>query len=242
MGIPERKEREFLRREQEILDAALALFRRVDWQAVTIEEIALSAEIGKGTVYKHFPSKEDIYARLALDFNRGLLERLRDIDPSLAVLDRLRAVIRVFWDFHLQSQDYHRLVQYCGRQDFRQNISEDTRGTIRQLDDEFNVLVTSLVQEGVEAGLFPRKPVEVLLFAAHSALTGAIHVVWSGCLRGSTPEDYLQEITEFIVAGLTNRSGRAGDQEGPAGERVPRAHGHATKAPGSVPGENLNGG
>lgn len=209
MGIPERKEREFLRREQEILDAALRLFRRVDWQAVTIEEIAQSAEIGKGTVYKHFPSKEDIYARLALDFNRRLLERLRGINPGMTVLDRLRGVIRAFWEFHLESQDYHRLVQYCGREDFRQNISQETRETIREIDGEFNVLVTSLVEEGIEAGLFsPSKPIAVLLFGAQAALFGAVHMVWSGCLRTGNPrepEEYLEEITEFIVAGLTHR-------------------------------------
>ncbi|MEO8201617.1 MAG: TetR/AcrR family transcriptional regulator [Gemmatimonadota bacterium] len=205
MGIPERKEREFLRREQEILDVALALFRRDDWQSVTMEEIAQSAEIGKGTVYKHFPSKEDIYARLALDFNSRLLERLRGINPEMGVLDRLRAIIRAFWEFHLQSQDYHRLVQYCGREDLRRNITEETRDTIRALDQEFNVLVTSLVQEGIEGGLFPgHKPVGILLFGPQAALFGAIHMVWSGCLASGDPEEYLAEITEFIISGLTH--------------------------------------
>jgi AcrR family transcriptional regulator len=205
MGIPERKEREFQRREQEILDAALLLFRRDDWQAVTIEEIAQSAEIGKGTVYKHFPSKEDIYARLALDFNRRLLERLHGIDPRMDVLDRLRAVIRAFWEFHLQSQDYHRLVQYCGREDFRQSISEETREVIRALDEEFSVLVTSMIREGTEKGIFPSdKSTEVLIFGAQAALFGAIQLVWSGCLKLGNPDEYLEEITEFIIAGLTH--------------------------------------
>ncbi|MEO8295174.1 MAG: TetR/AcrR family transcriptional regulator [Gemmatimonadota bacterium] len=209
MGIPERKEREFQRREQEILDAALFLFKREDWQSVTIEEIAQSAEIGKGTVYKHFPSKEDIYARLALDFNRRLLERLRAISPALDVMGRLRAVIRAFWDFHLESQDYHRLVQYCSREDFRLNISEETRGMIRSLDEEFNTLVTSLVQEGTAQGLFPRdKSIEVLLFGAQAALFGAIQLVWSGCHRLANPGDYREEITDFIIAGLMH--GHAG--------------------------------
>jgi AcrR family transcriptional regulator len=205
MGIPERKEREFQRREQEILDAALMLFKRDDWQAVTIDEIAQSAEIGKGTVYKHFPSKEDIYARLALDFNRRLLERLRAIDPGLDVLERLKAVIAAFWEFHIQSQDHHRLVQYCRREDFRQNISEETREVIRALDDEFNVLVTSMVREGIDTGLFPReKSTELLLFGAQAALFGAIQLVWSGCLRVGDPDEYLEEITDFIIAGLTH--------------------------------------
>src|SRR4051812_11157804 len=80
MGVQERKAREFNRREQEILAAALQLFRRDEWQTVTVEQIAQQAEIGKGTVYKHFASKDEIYARLALRFHRGILDATRRVD------------------------------------------------------------------------------------------------------------------------------------------------------------------
>lgn len=207
MGIPERKEREFHRREQEILDAALSLFNRDDWQSVTIEEVAQAAEIGKGTVYKHFPSKEDIYARLALSFNTKLLERLRSIDPGLDVIGRLRAVIRAFWETHVHSQEYHRLVQYCEREDFRRNISESIRGEIHQLDEEFQDLVISLVEQGTREGVFTgTKSPPMMLFGAQAALFGAIRLVRGGCLEmvQASPEEFLEEITEFIIAGLTH--------------------------------------
>lgn len=207
MGIQERKEREFSRREQEILQAALSLFNRDDWQSVTIEEVAQASEIGKGTIYKHFSSKEDIYARLALDFNRKLLERLRCIDPGLDVLGRLRAIIRVFWETHVTSQEYHRLVQYCEREDFRRNLSDGTREEIQQLDQEFHGLVTSLVEQGTREGVFSgTKSPPMMLFGAQAALFGAIRLVRGGCLEmvQASPEEFLEEITEFIIAGLTN--------------------------------------
>jgi AcrR family transcriptional regulator len=207
MGIQERKEREFHRREEEILHAALGLFNRDDWQSVTIEEVAQASEIGKGTIYKHFPSKEDIYARLALNFNRKLLERLRAIDPGLDVIGRLRAVIRVFWETHLHSQEYHRLVQYCEREDFRRNISEGTREEIRQLDAEFADLVTSLVEQGRGEGVFNgTKSPPMMMFGAQAALIGAIRLVRGECKQmvQASPEEFLEEITTFIIAGLTN--------------------------------------
>ena len=58
------KAREFQRREDELLQAALEVSNCDDWQTVTIEQIAQKAEIGKGTVYKHFAAKGDMYARL----------------------------------------------------------------------------------------------------------------------------------------------------------------------------------
>lgn len=207
MGIQERKERDFTRREQEILQAALSLFNRDDWQSVTIEEVAQASEIGKGTIYKHFSSKEDIYARLALTFNRKLLERLRNIDADLDVIGRLRAVIRVFWDTHVTNQEYHRLVQYCEREDFRRNLSDETREEIQQLDQEFHDLVTSLVEQGTREGVFTgTKSPPMMLFGAQAALFGAIRLVRGGCLEmvQASPEEFLEEITEFIIAGLTN--------------------------------------
>ena len=67
-----RKERAFSLREAEILEAARVLFAIGDWEAVTVADIAQRAEIGKGTVYKHFASKEELYARIALDFGLDL--------------------------------------------------------------------------------------------------------------------------------------------------------------------------
>src|SRR5574344_1654231 len=63
-----RKVREFKRREQEILDTALSLFLAHGEDSVTVELIADTVGIGKGTIYKHFKSKAEIYLRLMLDY------------------------------------------------------------------------------------------------------------------------------------------------------------------------------
>ena len=69
-----RKVREFRRREQEILDTALQLFLSEGEDSVTVEMIAEAVGIGKGTIYKHFNSKAEIYLRLMLDYERDLAE------------------------------------------------------------------------------------------------------------------------------------------------------------------------
>src|SRR5215510_13331329 len=115
MGIEERRAREFGRRESEILVSALQLFRGEDWQNVTVEQIAHHAEIGKGTVYKHFASKDEIYARLALDFAREVLAQIRAIPAQLPASERLRRMLRIGWEAHLASRELHRVVLYCGR-------------------------------------------------------------------------------------------------------------------------------
>jgi AcrR family transcriptional regulator len=203
MGITERKEREFLRRERAILDAALALFSTGDWQAVTVEQIADRAEIGKGTVYKHFASKDEIYARLALEFQQAALEQVARIDPSLPVIQRLRMLIAVFWEQHRQGEEYHRLVQYCERDDFRQCLPPETRAVLGAVDERFEAEVHRLLQEGIDQGILPRKPIQALVFGPMAALTGGVRMIWGGCLEQEARSgQYLEEITNFILAGM----------------------------------------
>src|SRR3954470_5076334 len=112
MGIAERKEREFKRREADILRAAPHLFAPDDWWLVSIERIAQEAEIGKGTVYLHFPSKEAIYGRLSLDFARDILARLATIDAASPVLEKLRRSIEIFFAAHREGTGAHHVVEY----------------------------------------------------------------------------------------------------------------------------------
>jgi AcrR family transcriptional regulator len=208
MGIAERKLREFRRREREILDAALGLCAGDDWQGVTVEQIAERAEIGKGTVYKHFASKEEIYARLAADFQRQALERLEAIDSSLPVIGRLRAVIAAFWEQHRGGGEYQRLVQYCERDDFRRGLPEEVQAELTELDERFQAQIHGLLQEGIDEGILPRKPLPALVFGPMAALTGAVRLMRGDCGEAGQageavePESLLDELTNFVLAGM----------------------------------------
>ncbi|HXT21076.1 MAG TPA: TetR/AcrR family transcriptional regulator [Thermoanaerobaculia bacterium] len=207
MGIPERKEREFKRREREILQAALRLFDGDDWELVTIERIAQEAEIGKGTVYLHFPSKEDIYGRLALDFSRQLLAKLQKIDPGLPVLDRLRAAIRVIFDAHLAGRRYQRIVDFCNRDDFRRRLDEATRAELRRIDDEITAAVTATLQDGIAQGIFPARPLESMLWGPHATLIGAVRMLSGncGCIDPPEAEAFIADVTHYMLAGLMTK-------------------------------------
>jgi AcrR family transcriptional regulator len=204
MGIAERKEREFKRREREILQAALRLFDDEDWQQVTIERIAQEAEIGKGTVYLHFPSKEDIYGRLALDFARQLLARLQKIDPGLSVVDRLRAVIRIIFDAHRGGRRYQRIVDYCNREDFRRRLDASNGAELQRADEEITGLVVAIVQQGIALGTFPARALDTLLWGPHATLIGAVRILSGNCACVQPPEAeaFVEEVTRYMLAGL----------------------------------------
>lgn len=219
MGIAERKERELKRRERDILQAALRLFDRDDWQLVTIERIAQEAEVGKGTVYLHFSSKEDICGRLALDFARRLLGRLRGIDAALPVTTRLAQAIRVFFDAHRSGRRYQRVVSYCEHGDFRRRVGEANRFELERIDREIAALIHGMLQDGIATRVFADRPIPVLLYGAQSTLVGAVRMLGSECLGAADPEEYIDEITRFVLAGLMFQD-RVPEPEAPVERRA----------------------
>ncbi|HVK69579.1 MAG TPA: helix-turn-helix domain-containing protein [Polyangium sp.] len=65
-------------RADRILDAAAMLLLRMGYRKVTIEDIAKQADIGKGTVYLHWRSKEQLFQALLRRESIVLVEGMRD--------------------------------------------------------------------------------------------------------------------------------------------------------------------
>jgi len=84
-------------RAHRILDAAAQLLERWGYSRVTIDDIAKQADVGKGTVYLHWPNREALFMavlqRELLQFMDELAPTLRN-NPEELLLHRL---VRHFW-------------------------------------------------------------------------------------------------------------------------------------------------
>lgn len=206
MGIQERKIREFEQRGQEILDAALSLFGSDDWEQVTVEQIAKKSEVGKGTIYKHFESKNEIYVRLAIRFQKRMASEIGLLDQSMPVLDRLSCYIRAAWEMHLSSKELHRVFMFCSRAEFRAQLPSNLLTEMQEAELRVSIFTHQLMVEGIEQGLFPNKPINLLIFGLQSMFWGAIQLIWSGYLGDIDHEQHLEEVTSFMIAGLVHHN------------------------------------
>ncbi len=206
MTIHQRREREFQEREARILAAALALFNRDDWQTVTIDQIAAKAEIGKGTVYKHFASKDEIYAKLVVEFHRSVLREIRKIDLSRPPLKVIGQAMDVFWRAHAGSPENKRLIRYCRCEDFRHVIGPKVSQELDELDEQFAALLDPVIERGIREGVIVKKPIQSIILGLHAALIGVVEMEGLDCLKTPlTSEQQYKEVREFALRGISRR-------------------------------------
>jgi AcrR family transcriptional regulator len=178
----ERRARELRQRERVLLDAAIALLDRDDWQAVTVEAIAARAEYAKGTIYRHFASKDDLYVRLAADWTAGTHAELEALDAERPFEPVLRDVVAVCWRRMTGDRAHARLLQHVQRADFLEAVSPASRAALDAAEARILGLVAGLIDWGIAEGAIPRAPLEPRLFAVTALLMGALrlHALWGG--------------------------------------------------------------
>jgi AcrR family transcriptional regulator len=87
---PDRRARKRLATRQTISDVATRLFFERGFDQVTVDEIADAADVGRMTVFNHFPRKEDMFFDLDQAGRDDILLALRQRDPDMAPIEALR--------------------------------------------------------------------------------------------------------------------------------------------------------
>jgi AcrR family transcriptional regulator len=91
MSMPtDLRSRKRLATRQGISNAATRLFLARGFDQVTVDEIAAAAEVGRMTVFNHFPRKEDMFFDRDEEGREFLREALRRHDPRVAPIETLR--------------------------------------------------------------------------------------------------------------------------------------------------------
>jgi AcrR family transcriptional regulator len=81
-------------REDAIVQAVNRLLAEKGFDAMTVDEVAARVGIAKASLYKHFPSKEDLAAAAMVRVMRRAQEFFGSLSDQARPLDNLRAAVR----------------------------------------------------------------------------------------------------------------------------------------------------
>lgn len=94
------KEQMLLAREEAIVQTANRLLAEKGFESMTVDEVAASVGIAKASLYKHFPSKEDLAAAAMVRIMQRTLDFLASVPADDKPIAKLRAVVQ--WAMQVQ--------------------------------------------------------------------------------------------------------------------------------------------
>ncbi len=154
MGIPERKEREREARREEIISAAEKVFIEKGLSASTMDEVAESAELSKGTLYLYYRSKEDLYLAVTLRgmevMHRILQEAVSTGENPIKLIENLA---EGYYKFFHDYRHYFHMLYFFESPDFLKQISAGMQEQCLIVERRLWDLVISAIRKGIDAGL-----------------------------------------------------------------------------------------
>jgi AcrR family transcriptional regulator len=145
MSIPtDLRSRKRLATRQSISNAATRLFLERGFDHVTVDEIAAAADVGRMTVFNHFPRKEDMFFDRDEEGREMLRDALRQRDPQVAPVETLRLLAH-----RLVAEQSPYVSFNAGSQGFVETIegSETLKARARAIRNELWQLVAEALWE-----------------------------------------------------------------------------------------------
>ena len=205
-----RKQKAFAQREQDIIAAALSLFDGPNWQTVTVEKIAQQAEIGKGTVYKHFASKEEIYARIAINHFQQFSLLINHMDYQNGVVVCLQKLVEQCLRLSVDQPVAAKVTHYCKSSDFKERLTPELAVHFEVFDRDSDEMIFKMLEAGMAKGEIPKQSIEELVLAMHSCFHGVLAMIWDGVLQdydSIKQDDFIRINTKFMIAGALGYQG-----------------------------------
>ena len=177
-------------RKEEILDAAEKLFAAKGVDNTSTGDILNAVGIARGTLYYHFKSKEEILDGVIERITKQLMQDAREIvrNKELPVLERLTKAIM---SLNVESKIGYEIMEQVHRP---QNALMHQKMQVTLLTG-INPILTELVEEGIEQGIFhtqyPESVVEIMMLYANTAFDELN-------LAGLGPEQREKKISGFI--------------------------------------------
>lgn len=154
MGITERKEREREARRNAILDATEQVVKGKGFATATMDDIAKTAELAKGTVYLYYKSKEELMVGLMIRGNDILYDVFtEEISKAETNFDKLLLTGNAYWTFaHLHSFYFSLHLSDHMPQNFGQ-INSDMIATLQERSTDIWKLLVDLLEGSKMEGM-----------------------------------------------------------------------------------------
>jgi len=197
-----------------ILETAREVFFRDGFVDANLDEIARGAGVAKGTLYRYFDSKADLYVAVLAHNGDIFAEKMRGAraaagdDPA----EQVRRIARFYFEHWTANEDYFEIFWAVENQRVIGELTSDAVKQVTELWSECLRVLADAIAAGVEAGRFaPCDPWEVanIFWTVANGLIRSEHVAARRRLRRKRLDRIFDDAIELLLRGLTVAAGPA---------------------------------
>lgn len=204
----------YCRRQEEILEKAILLFAAHGYADTDTQFLADQLQVGKGTLYRYFRSKEEIFLA-AVDFGVRKLHEQVCVRVAAAVdsMDTIRQGVRGYLAFFVEHPEVVELM-IQERAIFR----DERKSTYFKRRDEFAKQWQALYAQLIADGVFRDIPPERISNIISELLYGTM---FTNFFSGRVPDFELQteEIMDVVMEGVLSDGERQKRRSGTSKEK-----------------------
>ncbi|MBW1886240.1 MAG: TetR/AcrR family transcriptional regulator, partial [Deltaproteobacteria bacterium] len=147
-----RAERKAQSRRQ-ILDAARDVFFRDGFMSANLDEVAEKAGVAKGTLYRYFDSKADLYVAVLADNGEVFVRRMQEAAnrPGVAI-DQIEGVTRFYYEHWIRHPEYFQIFWAIDNQAVIGELPAPVVEAVSQLWEKSLGVLDGVLQRAVEQG------------------------------------------------------------------------------------------
>jgi AcrR family transcriptional regulator len=211
-AAPRRAEKKAESRRR-ILEAARAVFFRDGFMPANLDEVAELAEVAKGTLYRYFESKAELYVAVLAHDGSLFEHKLREtLAPGLPAPEQIRRTGRFYLDHWVRNRDYFRIFWAIENQEVIGELPREVIEEITGLWERCLQLLADIVARGVAEGDFracdPWQVAHLLWTLANGLIQSESSAARRNLRHGPLARDFEAAI-EIVLRGLAAAPSRA---------------------------------
>jgi AcrR family transcriptional regulator len=137
-------------KRQDILQAAMALFMDKGFQNTKMEDIAIDAGVGKGTLYEYFENKQDIFDEACIEYVNVIIDNIRYVSN---MDDTFNNKLLILFNGKLKMESDFEDMSIDNILSSKNIISEETIKKIILKISEMYGLICDIIDQGKEEGV-----------------------------------------------------------------------------------------
>ena len=196
------------RRKNQILDAASLVFSKEGFAKANTDQIAKAANLGKGTIYRYFNSKKDLFLS-AVDRGLDKLrdEILREVEKTEDPLKKIENAIKTYLFFFEKNRNLIGVLIH-EQSSFQKRIAkryfEHYYGNVDRIKQTFKA--------GIKQGLIKDMDIDSVISVYTSMLNGLIYM-WQIESRKYRLVDKAPIVTKIFLTGIIKDEKRRKEYE-----------------------------